>query len=480
MNKYKFFIIFVSVFIISTLLLFAPSVYATSESDTLHKGFVSGDFVLVGGDGLVAESLNVSYSFTQELKVFDENNASSYTGSVESEYVLYNNSDKDVSALFYVKNSNVPQYFYGTPSYTQVYLDTKELQYNTRATLTYSDDKEKNNYISAINGAVSGDGFVHPDTEVYVQRFRVTVADPDITKCYVALMNYNGTLPILSYNLYLINTKDYGEVVYFDTVDYGILEVASIGVPLGDEISWIIADKTSDAYSQNFIDGKVELVSTENTDYYSFVAQKTDLSGALLSDYANCISAYISANNGLKAFNESLFFSKDKILIWKETVITVPAGERVTLKISEPFFPSISQQYIYNNYVADYSIVGFQRSEDFYFKLEIDTPYLLEGNTSLIKNDIGYYYENIGFSAQTFTFTLTNELSAGSNDDDESYCGGWGILIGILINIAIPIIALIMILLSLILTLLVPLGIAFAVVMLIKLIVAIIIKCKNR
>lgn len=426
-KKFKFLIIFVSVFIISTLILCAPSTYAMSAPDTFHDGFVSGDFAFVGGEGLVAESLDVSYSFSQNLKVFDENNASSYKGRVESEYVLFNGSDKDVSVSFYVRDADVPPYFYGAPSeFAQVYLNGKELKGKMRFTLEYFNDSEKNNYISAINDDASGVGGILPDTDVYVQRFRVTVTDPDIISCEAVMLGYDGSLPILSYNLFLTKTEDDREVVYFATSDYGVFEVVSIGAPLGEEVYWAIADEATDVLSSEYIDGNVELVATEKTDYYSFIVENTDASGQLLTDCADCFSAIVAEEEGFKAYNLKWFFSKDAIIQWEETEITVPAGERVTLKVSEPFFPSISEQNRYCKYIAEYAIADFVRAEDFSFQLEIKTPYLAEVNTALIKNDIGYCYEEVGFSEDTFGFTLTSELSGGSYDDDGSDCGGGG------------------------------------------------------
>lgn len=478
MKRTKILIIFLSVSMICVIFTCSAFVYASSPPDTYHDGIVAGQGAILGGDGIVAESLSVSFDFNQNLTPYEETGASSYRGSVTSEYMLFNESGADETFTFYALYGDVPDYFTSEPQQsTRVCVDGVETEGDIRYTLRYDGVEEKDYYISAINGLTTGEGYVQPDTALYVQTYRVTVQGDSAQGKLAVLRDYDGVLPLISPSVFSNVSESNERFVYFDIQEGDTFTVCSVGAPLTGEI-WAVADGTTDVFNHNYKEGEVSLESMSETTLGSYVREKTGAEGRQLSDCCACISADIAAEN-FKVFNESWLFIQTN-LQWKEIPVTVPAGQRVTLTVTEPFFPSIYENGGYKDYITDYDVVGFKRAEAFRLRVDINTPFAVRGTTDLRPSDTGYYFDDTGYIKSSFGFRLTDSASGSGYPADEKFEGGYGIVIGILLYIFLPILMIIFILLGIFTLLMIPVAVVFSIIIIIKLIIAIVKKVRDR
>ena len=166
------------------------------------------------------------------------------------------------------------------------------------------------------------------------------------------------------------------------------------------------------------------------------------------------------------------------IITWKEYEVAVPAGERVTLGIEEPFFPDINENMSPDVYNAEYRILEFRRAAEFGVNAKAYTPYYVldRDNCYFTKaDDGGYVFIARDYGADMLKFGISiSENPKRANTVDLS------ILVGILMCIFLPIIFILMIMLGLITILLIPVGIVFGIIVLIKSVVRIIRKRRDK
>lgn len=478
-RKNKFLIIFLSVSIICIIFACAPAAFAHPDRDTYHEGTVACESVVKGGENTVLEKLDVEFSYPTILKKWNKANAEGYNGSVKSEYLLYNPSQSDDSARLWLRYGDVPPYFYGEPQFSKVYVDGAELSGKTRYGISYSDDEGRRKAADVFDGTFAPDDFVNPDDTVYLQTF-VIVANGrhDYASCIAEISGYDGNLPLIGDSLFVSVSEKRNRIYY--SVENSLFTVATVGSPLGRGVSWRVAEDTSDMFSEYYDDKKaVHLIDTQTMTYEEYIRQ--NLGEYADEEYFSDLYASVTCriyDKDLRAFRNSWLFDEEIFITWKEYEIAVPAGERVSLGIEEPFFPDINENMSPDVYNAEYRILEFRRAAEFGVNAKAYTPYYVldRDNCYFTKaDDGGYVFIARDYGEDMLKFGISiSENPKRANTVDLS------ILVGILMCIFLPIIFILMIMLGLLSILLIPVGIVFGIIVLIKSVVRIIRKRRDK
>ena len=478
-RKSKFLIIFLSVSIICIIFACAPAAFALPYSETYHDGTVACESVVKGGENIVLEKLDVEFSYPTLLKNRDQANAEEYDGSVKSEYLLYNPSQSDGSARLWLRYGDVPPYFYGKPQFSKVYVDGAELSGKTRYGISYSEDEGRRRAADVFDGTFAPDDFVDPDDTVYLQTFVIVAHDGhDYASCIAEISGYDGKLPLIGESLFVSVSEERNRIYY--SVENNLFTVATVGAPLDRGVSWRVAEDTSYMFSDYYDDEKtVHLTDTQTMTYEGYIRQ--NLGEYADEEYFSDLYAAVTCkiyDDDLRAFRNSWLFDEEHFITWKEYEITVPAGEKVTLGITEPFFPDINENMSPDVYNAEYRILEFRRAAEFGVKVKAYTPYyVLNGdNCYFTKTDDGgcvFIAEDYGEEMLEFGIS-TSENPKRANTVDLS------LLVGILIYILLALFFVAMLVLGLVLILLIPAGIVFGIIFLIKFVVRVVRKRRDK
>lgn len=414
MKKSKFIIIFVSVLIISSILFCAPSAYASYENE-IYEGTTACESAVRGGTNTLIESQKVVFEYNELLNKADKDNAALYKGKVTTNYELFNPSSSDDELKFYLRCQEAPDYFYSEdiPFSEEVSVDGKTTEGIERTSVEYWNSDEKEGIVDALNGDFDAKAYIAEDTPVYINSFTIAKdRDVELTDCKAVMTNYDGRVPVIAEDI-STDEKNDRIFVYVPAKEDEIFTVVSVGKSLAD-IVWGVAQGVSAVSGEKYETYvNVQSVATEQTTYREYLQQKlgAEVSGDRFEDMYSTVTGLIHCKE-TKAFPEYRLFEENYRIEWKEYTISVPAGERISLCVTESLFPYINENTVPSSYRVLYYIADFGRADGFAVDVEIKTPYYV------VKSDADVHKEDYGYSATIgsnrygiFEFTLSSSAN---------------------------------------------------------------------
>lgn len=405
----KALLIFLPVLIICTI--FVCTLTACVSADVEYYNGVTSCIAAVRGDeNTLITSQKAVFEFGELLNKFDEKNAGEYRGKVTSSYELINPSESDDELRFYLRCVEIPGYFYGdeAPFPTQVTVDGERLEGKLRSSLVYSNDDEKESLIDALNGDFDAKAYIAEETPVYLNSFElVKERDIELTDCKAVMLTYDGKMPVVADEL-ATKEKDNKTCVYLSVREGEKFTVASVGEPL-DNIEWGVAQGVSGVLSEDYeLYVKVRSVSTEETVYRDYLQAKLGeyVSGDRFDDMYATITKTIHGKE-TKAFRERRLFDEDYRIDWNEYTVSVPAGGRASLCVTQSLFPDINENTVPASYIFSYYLTDFNRADDYVLTAEIRTPYYVVRSFRDMQQESYGYSASVDNNYGLIDFTLS-------------------------------------------------------------------------
>lgn len=467
-KKRKAFYIFLPVLIICAIFVCAPTAHASADIE-YYDGVTSCIAAVRGDENTLIASQKAVFEFGELLNKFDAKNAEEYRGKVTSSYELINPSENDDEFRFYLRCVETPGYFYGdgAPVPTQVTVDGERLEGKLRSSLVYWNEEEKEDLIDALNGDFDAKAYIAQDTPVYINSFKLVKArDTELTDYKAVMLTYDGELPVIAEE---ITTDERGDkiFVFLSVQEDETFTVASVGAPL-DDIEWGVAEGVNGVLREDYEKYvKVRSVATEETVYRDYLQEKLgeDVSGDCFDDMYATVTAMIHGKE-TKAFYERRLFDEDYRIDWNEYIISVPAGGRASLCVTQSLFPDINENTVPASYIFSYYITDFNRAEGYVLTAEVRTPYYV------VRSFRDMQQESYGYSASADNhYGLIHFTLSASADPKIKQTLDLTPLIAILLVIFMPLIMLFLISFSVTVVFGPPIVVLWLIVMLIRYIV---------
>lgn len=415
-KKFKFFIIFVSVFIISTMFLCAPSVYATPPLED-YEGRNLGNFIVGAHSDVVLEKAEIKIK-APDLPD-DRISAETYSSNAVSDYTFYNPTSSDRTAVVCFGYDDAPDYTYYFEDYRHVYFDGAQADFQKRYTPVVKNENDAVSFAVALSDEYLPEWDITPDTKLYVQTYKITSSDAvqgkEIFACFSAerynkmVFGVSASVNNRRMNIKVENnrfTLITSEKQFDDIYDFYFSRSAENTEPVQVEY---------------------ELQSMREISYSDYINSHMPFEDEDVSeDIYACYTAKIE-NSEYRIFSEEEFF-KDKYRTWNKTEFVIPAGGRTVMTVKEPFFPGIDEMPSPDVYAVGIDIPYATKAENFEMKIEVETSYYVIGNKDFVKTQNGYEHTVMGAQPESVYFALCT-----SENPSKDGSGGWIVLLILLL-----------------------------------------------
>lgn len=450
--------------VISVLLLFAiipiatvPSSAMTPLPPTVLLGNHARGTRFPTESGILIENQSITYNLSELPDYEDDSATDRYSGSVTTEYSLYNPTEQDITLKLSYIMDRAPGESYYTERETEVskyslMINGETVQPSVRhgLFLVYQSTKEASLF-DIIQDEYIDDGYCGPDMTITKYTFKQSGVTEEHAK--------------LGFNIH--RDDSYGRCFYLGKDSYtssriantvglrmpavengSTFEVYVFGNDLDDFPEWTVYTAYYD--ESETTEGKIELIGKETLSFseYVFSYYDTEL-GISEVDFFNMaageMSTCINSAEGLAPLDKLHNSFKDFAVTGYIYEITIPAGERLVHTAVAPAYPTIEtamepRTYEYNYDFYTENAIMFTGNID----IKIITPYYL------INND-HYAFEKTedGYSLSLTPIEKIDEYSHATHggvfftlcesENPEKVETNFGALVIILIIILIPV-----------------------------------------
>ena len=354
--------------------------------------------------GVIIEDQSVVFDLSDFPDYGDKETAGEYSGSVTTEYTLYNPTDKEMTLkLSYILDRVPSDYFEEVQdveiSKHSLMINGKDVQPAIRHCLFYSSYNENTNFHDLIHDEYINDGVCGPNMTVTKYTFRQS----GVTEEH-ARLGFNIPENDIYGRCFYLGERSYTSNRLADTVGLRIyagengstFDVYVFGRDLEEFPEWTVYTSYYD--ESETTDGRVELVGKETLSFSEYVFSYYDESlGISEVDFFNMaateMSSYVisvSSNAPVEKLHNSFKNSATTGYVYE---ITIPAGERLVHTIVAPVYPSIETAMEPETYYYKYDL--YTENAEMYtgnINIRINTPYYIIQNDYCVfeKTDGGY------------------------------------------------------------------------------------------
>ena len=398
--------------LIAALILFTlmpmtvlPSSAMTPLPPTLLDGAAYSGAQMPSESGVIIENQSVTFDIGDFPDIDDTDGAKKYSGSVTTEYTLFNPTDKEITLKIAYPVADMPTYLYSIDAKSDASLHSitvngEKIDAELRHCLDYSIyDSDNSNFRSIISDEYISNEFCSPEMTVTKYTFKQSGIKQSGAYIGFDVKKYGeltGSCIYLGEYAHAWDVKDGYRRFHIIAGENGsTFDMYVFGKDLGSLPKWKIY-KNLHLRDGDEIEGKIEFVSKETTTFLEYVSGYYDESlGISELDWFNMAATEI----GTAIKNDQVYTSisglRDgfKSLRAKGFIydITIEPGARVTNTLTGPIYPHIETRY--DPYTYSYEYLLFHGNADMFtgqINVKVDTPYYLLGDNGFTKTDDGY------------------------------------------------------------------------------------------
>lgn len=452
--------------LIAALILFTlmpmtvlPSSAMTPLPPTLLDGAAYSGAQMPSGSGVVIENQSVTFDIGDFPDIDDTDGAKKYSGSVTTEYTLFNPTDKEITLKIAYPVADMPTYLYSIDAKSDASLHSitvngEKIDAELRHCLDYSIyDSDNSNFSSIISDEYISNEFCSPEMTVTKYTFKQSGIKQSGAYVGFDVKKYGELTGSCIYLGEYANAWDVedGYVRFnFRAIENGsTFDMYVFGKDLGSLPKWKIY-KNFGVEDGEEIEGKIEFVSKETTTFLEYVSGYYDESlGINELDWFNMAATEIGTTIKNEQVYTSLSGLKDEFKSYRVKGyiynITIEPGARVTNTLTGPIYPHIETRY--DPYTYSYEYLLFHGNADMFtgqINVKVDTPYYLLGDNGFEKTDNGYSLtlnakdtidENSGVTYGGIRFTLCES----ENPEEVENNNSTGLLLLLILFVLLPI-----------------------------------------
>ena len=397
--------------IIASLLLFTlmpmsitPASAMTPSKPTMLYGSDANDAQMPQDSSAIIEKQVITFDLNDFPNVNDVESINGYGGSVQSEYIIYNPTDEEISLQIAFPLTSLPSYAenginnYEMEKYS-ITVDGKTVNTTTRHVSNYIVDPY-NRFMSLVQDEYIDNEFCGPDTTVTKYTFKQTyseksygyvgfdIHESETNKSCIYFSDQSWSCEMPGGRTRIFALAGEGECTY---------EIYVFGNDLNHTPSLKIYESYSVEDTEE-IGSNIELVGKENITFSDYVFEDYDPDiGISQIDWFNIAATELSHILENKLGIISFYSIKNGLygnlvggLVYE---ITIGPGQKVTNVIKAPIYPSVETKY--DPYTYDYSYnLHYYNAEMYIGNIDVNintTYYLIEGYQDVYeKTDYGY------------------------------------------------------------------------------------------
>lgn len=419
-KKLKILFILVPVLIIGIIFACAPTAYATTPY-TVESGRVAAAFSAVSQSGVLLAGVDIAVNVPEFPD--EQDSDKDCPATIRGEYVFSNASDTDGSVALLFLNTSPGYGNYN--DYRTVTVGNGVSTLQSRCTPVIRTQEERSLFALALSHGYSPDADISPEETVYLQKLTVS-GDSDAKSVKISSDGQSA-------HAVFVEKGNNKESVVYAKLDGKSFTLATVGAPYEEcGLNFVFNEFGGDEVEADY---KVYTRQTTLKEY--FASRLSGFNGKQAKEiYACYVAKAARAEN--KLFGDVDFFCEEA-LPHDFAEIKVPAGERVTVTVAEPFFTGINEGNTPATYSAGICVPDAEKTQDFVMNVEVRTPYYILDNDAFVKTDGGYSYSGDGEGLTSLSFLLCSKASYSERRTDLS------MLIGILLAIFLPVIYVLMI-----------------------------------
>lgn len=435
-----------------------PSSAMTPIPPSLLDGAAYSGAQMPSESGVVIENQSVTFDLGDFPLIRDAEGAKKYSGTVTTEYTLFNPSDTEITLRVAYPIADTPTYLYGIDAKSDaalhsITINDKKINPELRYGVDY--DVYSSNYShlgSIISDEYISNEFCSPDMTVTKYTFKQTGVKQSGAYIGFDVKKYGQLTGSCIYLGEYANAWD----VNYDYRRFNIRAIENgstfdmyvFGKDLSSLPKWTVY-KDFGVNDGEEIEGKIEFVSKETTTFSEFVSGYYDESlGINELDWYNMAATDIGTTIKNDQVYTSLSELRNGFLSYRAKGfiydITIAPGERVTHTLTGPIYPDIETKYEPYTYLYDY-ILYYRNAEMFtgQINVKVNTPYYLLGDNGFTKTDGGYSLtlnakdtidENSEVTYGGINFTLSE-----SENPEEIKDNSTGLLLMLILFVLLPI-----------------------------------------
>ena len=450
----------IAALVLFTLLPMAvlPSSAMTPLPPSLLDGAAYSGAQMPSESGVVIENQSVTFDLDEFPLVHDEEGVKGYSGSVTTEYTLFNPTDSEITLRIAHPIADTPAYIYGLDAESEAALHSitvngEKIDAELRHCLGYSIyDSNTSNFGSIISDEYISNEFCSPEMTVTKYTFKQSGIKQSGAYIGFDVKKYGELTGSCIYLGEYANAWDvrdgYRRFNFIAGENGSTFDMYVFGKDLSSLPKWTVY-KDFGVNDGEKIEGKIEFVSKETTTFSEFVSGYYDESlGINELDWYNMAATDI----GTTIKNEQVYTSLSELRNGFTSYrakgfiydITIAPGERVTHTLTGPIYPDIETKYDPYTYLYDY-ILYYRNAEMFagQINVKVNTPYYLLGDNGFTKTDGGYSLtlnakdtidENSEVTYGGINFTLSE-----SENPEEIKDNSTGLLLMLILFVLLPI-----------------------------------------
>ena len=457
-NKFRSLIAALILFTLLPMTLLPSSAMTPTPPSLLNGAAYSGAQMPLES-GVVIENQSVTFNLSEFPLVHDEEGVKGYSGSVTTEYTLFNPTDTEITLKIAYPIADTPTYIYGLDAESEAALHTitvngEKIDAELRHCLDYSIyDSDNSHFGSIISDEYISNEFCSPDMTVTKYTFRQTGIKQSGAYIGFDVKKYGQLTGSCIYLGEYANAWDvndgYRRLHVIAGEKGSTIDMYGLGKDLSYLPKWTVY-KDFGVNDGEEIEGKIEFVSKETTTFSEFVSGYYDESlGINELDWFNMAATEI----GTTIKNEQVYTSisglRNGFLSYRAKGfiydITIAPGERVTHTLTGPIYPHIETRY--DPYTYSYEYILFYGNADMFtgkINVTVNTPYYLLGDNGFTKTDSGYSLtlnakDTIEDSTEVIQGGINFTLSESENPEEVENNNSTGWLILLILFVALPI-----------------------------------------
>lgn len=391
---------------------------------TLIDGSDAEGLCIPTDTGVVIDNISITFDLTNFPAINDEEKNKNYTGSVRTEYTIFNPTEHEVAIRLVYPLNEAPSYFYEDAASNLLKYGITVNGQAADLTLRHAYDSyaTSSRFASLISDEYLINEYVNPDMTVTKYVFK----ESGVTEygAYVGFDIQKGGMPgSCIYFGEFSHAWDHSENIRrFNTSvskDKSTYELYVFGEDLKSTPNWKFY-KDGSVEDGEEIAGKMELVSKETLTLLDFAAQyydenlnvsELDWFNIVANDISNTLEygqEYVSLN----CLSDSY---KGYIVSGYVYYVTLAPGEKATSTITAPIYPSVETAYDPYTYKFNHNLP--YEYADIYtgsISVTVNTPYYMI-------DDHGFDFEKTD-SGYSLSFTQIGQTEDGST---VKYGGVW-------------------------------------------------------
>ena len=398
--------------LIAALILFTlmpmtvlPSSAMTPLPPTLLNGAAYSGAQMPSESGVIIENQSVTFDLGDFPDIDDTDGTKEYSGSVTTEYTLFNPTDKEITLKIAYPVADMPTYLYSIDAKSDASLHSitvngEKIDAELRHCLDYNIyDSNSINFSSIISDEYISNEFCSPEMTVTKYTFKQSGIKQSGAYIGFDVKKYGeltGSCIYLGEYANAWDVKDGYVRFNFRAGENGsTFDMYVFGKDIGSLPKWKIY-KDFGVEDGEEIEGKIEFVSKETTTFSEYVSGYYDESlGINELDWFNMAVTEIGTTikndqvytplsglkNGFKSYRVKGYIYN----------ITIESGARVTNTLTGPIYPHIETRYDPYTYNYEYNLF-YQNAEMFtgQINVKVNTPYYMLEGKNFVKSENGY------------------------------------------------------------------------------------------